>query len=383
MTQGPLRNESSVSTHRGARWVRQRLVPFAVWSLAIGMFLVLNRERAAHTYAVGIIEIDQTVLSPLVDGTVRSIRVDRFDTISEGDILAMMDDTLILAELAIEEAKLGQIQAEIDVERRRMESDSEKEAVEELDTLRRFRLDEEEAHLAHLELSVEVEADRVKLERLKIEMERQGNLVTEAIGDVSTYDDVRLRHEELRKELASKAETLHIAKRNADIATERREQRESQLSEPTRNSLVYIEPLLQALNVQEARREEIQKERLALMLRAPVSGQIAQVHFGPGETVLSGTPLITIQGTDARRVVAYVDENSATSIEAGSEVQVRSKARPQIAVQARVLRAGTVLEELPQRLWSSPVFAQWGYPVLIGEIPPDAFLPGETVNVRF
>lgn len=377
------RNVTTMPLRRFPRIVRQRLIPVAVWLLAVGIFVLLNHERAPYTMAVGMVETDQVSLAPLQDGTVRSIRVDRFDTISEGDILAMMDDTLVLAELAIEEARLAQIQAELDVERARFENDSEQNTIDQLDRLRRYRMDEEEAHLEHLELSVEVEADRVKLERLKIEMERQANLVAEAIGDTSTYDDVRLRYEELKNELSSKTEALRIAKRNADIATSRREERESQLSEPSRNSLLYLEPYLQELKVQEARREEIQQERLGLMLRSPISGQIAQVHFGPGETVLSGTPLITIQAQGARRVVAYVDEQIAVSVKAGSEVRLRSQSRPQVHAMAKVLRTGSALEEMPQRLWSSPVFAQWGYPVLIGEVPPNAFLSGETVNVRF
>ncbi|MFP6581860.1 MAG: HlyD family efflux transporter periplasmic adaptor subunit, partial [Candidatus Hydrogenedentota bacterium] len=365
-------------SRRRGRILRQRLAPFTIWGGAIVIFLLMNAQSAPFEHAIGIVEIDEVILAPLEDGTIRSLNADRFDTVQEGDVIAMMDDTMIVAELTIEEAKLGQIRAELEVERNRLENDVEQNETDQLDDLRRYRLDEEKAHLEHLELSVNIEADRVKLERFQIEMDRQKNLVTQKIGDVSTYDDIRLRHQELAKELDFNAQALRIAKRNADTSTARRIEREDQLSSPARNTLLYLEPYLQELKVQEARREEIQQERLALMLRAPISGQIAQVFYGPGETILSGTPLLTIQSNNARRVIAYVNEKVASTIQPGTEVQLRSQARPQIVASAKILRSGSALEELPSRIWSTPIIAQWGYPVLIGDIPPDVFLPGET-----
>lgn len=370
-------------SRRRGRILRQRLAPFTIWGCAIIVFLLMNAQTAPFEHAIGIVEIDEVVLAPLEDGTIRSLNADRFDSIQEGDVVAMMDDTIIVAELAVEEAKLGQIRAELEVERNRLENDVERNETDQLDDLRRYRLDEEQAHLEHLELIVTIEADRVKLERLQIEMDRQLNLVTQDIGDEQTYDDMRLRHLELKKELELNDQTLRIAKRNADTTTERRKEREEQLSSPSRNTLLYMEPYLQEIKVQEARREEIQQQRLSLTLRAPISGQIAQVFYGPGETILSGTPLLTIQSNDARRVIAYVNEQVASTIQPGTEVQLRSQARPQILASAKILRAGSALEELPSRIWSTPIIAQWGYPILIGDIPPDVFLPGETVNVQF
>lgn len=372
----------SVPSRRVSRLFRQRLIPLVVWGSAVGIFALLTLQTAPYEKVTGIVEINQVVLSPLKDGTVRSMRADRFDTVSEGDIIAMMDDTFIVAELAVEEAKLSQIQAELEAERRRLENDFAQSESDQLNDLRRYRLDEEQAHLNQLELSVNVEADRIKLERLQIEMDRQMNLVNEDIGSMELYDDVRLRHEELSKELGLNAEALRIARRNADTTTARRIERETQLSTPALNSLLYLEPYLQELNVQEARREELQQERLSLMLRAPINGQIAQVFYGPGETILSGTPLVSIQSTDANRVVAYVDERLASTIKPGTEVQLRSNARPNVTTTAAVLRTGSALEALPPRIWSTPILSEWGYPVLIGDIEPELFLPGETVNVR-
>jgi multidrug resistance efflux pump len=362
---------------------RQRIIPVLIWGLAITIFLTLNNQQSGYQFAIGIVEVDEVAVAPLGDGTVRSLRVDLFDFIQAGDIVAMMDDTLVVAELAIEEAQLAQIRAELDVERKRLENNIEQNTMDQLDDLRRYRLNEEQARLEYVEISVDIEADQVKLERLKIQMDRQEHLVDEAIGDVSTYDNMRLRHEELKQELESNQETLRIAKSNAEESTRRRIEREAQSSEPARDTLLYLEPYLQELKVQEARRQEIQQERLHLVLRAPISGQIAKMFYGPGETILSGTPLLTIQSSTSNRVIAYVDEKSATGIRPGTEVQLRSTARPGVVAIAKILRAGSSLEEIPSRIWSTPIIAEWGFPILIGDVPDGVFLPGETVNVRF
>lgn len=368
---------------RRSRVFRQRLMPVLIWLLAVTVFTVMNQQQTGYQFAVGIVEVNEVAVSPLGDGTLRSLRVDLFDSIEAGDVVAMMDDTLIVAELAIEEAQLAQLKAKLDVERVILEKQIESSSVAELDDIRRFQQDEDQARLAYLDLRVSVEADQVKLERLKIQMERQEHLVNEAIGDVSTYDDLRLRYEELQQELASKQSALQVARQSADESTQRRAARQSQSSAPARNTMLYLEPHLQELKVQEARREEIQQERLALVLRAPISGQVAKVFYGPGETVLSGTPILTIQNTASSRVIAYVDEQSATGIRPGTEVQLRSAARPGVVAMAKILRAGSSLEEIPSRIWSTPIIAEWGFPVLIGDVPEGAFLPGETVNVRF
>lgn len=373
----------SLPLSRLPRGFRQRLVPMVIWSLSIVLFFVLSREQTGYQHAVGIVEVNEVIVSPLNDGMIRSLRVDLFDTIEAGDVVAMMDDTLIVADLAIEEAQLGQMRAELNVERRRLESSIDLAAVQELDSLRRYELNEEQARLEHLELSVDVEADRVKLERLKISMERQEQLVKEAIGDVSTYDDIRLRYDELKQEIVSNQAALVLAQRNVDETTQRRIEREGVSSNTTLDTLVYLEPFLQRLKVQEARREEIQQERLTLALRAPISGQVSKVFFGPGETIMSGKTLLSIQDTSSNRVIAYVDEHAAMSIEAGARVQLRSSVRPQIVASAKVLRLGLSLERLPPRIWSTPLISDWGYPVLIGDVPEGVFLPGESVNVRF
>lgn len=373
----------SIPDRKITRRFRQRIIPVLIWALAVISFWTVNREQAGYQYAIGIVEIQDAVIVPLNDGTIRSLPVDLFDTVKAGDVVVMMDDTLIVAELAVEEAQLGQLKSELDVERNRLKNSIELSAIEELDDLRRYQLDEEKSRLDYLELRVDVEAKQIKLERLKIQMERQKSLLESAIGNQSLFDDIRLRHAELNKELPIDQAALATAQNNVEKTSQRRIEREKTTSPSTLTTVLYLEPFLQKLKVQEARRHELQEERLTLMLRAPIDGQIAKLYYGPGETVLSGTPVLSIQSPTARRVIAYLDESAAGTIHPNREVYLRSATRPNVTAKARVLRTGSSLEALPRRIWSTPLIGEWGFPVLIGDIPEGLFLPAETVNIQF
>ena len=134
---------SDQNTSPVSKQFRRQVVPFLVWILAVVAFVFAGQQQSSYQFAVGIVETSDVQIAPIKDGTIRSMRVDLFDSVEAGDIVAMMDDTLVAAELVIEEAQLAQLKAELDVERNRLESDMELSALEQLDDLRRYQLDEE------------------------------------------------------------------------------------------------------------------------------------------------------------------------------------------------------------------------------------------------
>lgn len=137
------------------------------------------------------------------------------------------------------------------------------------------------------------------------------------------------------------------------------------------------------IRIQEARVLKAQ-ERLALLtLKAPVAGRVAALHHRAGETVSAAEPIVTIANTDSQRVVAYVDEAFAHDVKEFKDVKLSSWRHPHEMLTAKVLEIGPCVEEIPRDLWRSPSAAQRGLPLLVGEIPSGAFLPGERIHVRF
>ncbi len=362
------------------RTLRHRVIPAAVWLCAILLLFVWAGGRSRYLVGVGIVEARQTLVSPIVDGNLQSLAVDIFEEIRAGQILAMMDDTVIGAELAVAAAEMAQLRAEVLAESRRLDSNDAEQEADELNTLRRFQMNEAEAELDYLVMISEQEADTIKLGRLLLEMNRQRDLVDQDIGTEELYDDARLRHEELSKELEENELAIKSAKEMLEQATQRRSELEEQFQIPGGGD--FLAPIREELNVQAAKISEIKQRRAMLALTAPVSGQVMHIFHRPGETVLAGDPIMAIADTGYQRVLAYVDERSAGEVRSGNEVRLQSEHRPDRIIVGRVESAGAAIQELPIALRKTPVFPEWGFPVLITDIPQGVFLPGERLKVR-
>ena len=263
------------------------------------------------------------------------------DDAREGDgfgySVALSGNTAVIgAELVVAEAQMARLHLKVLAESRRLDSDLAQQEADALNDLRRFQMNEEEARLQYLEMVVRQESDTIKLERLRIQMARQRDLVDQDVAAEELYDDTRLRHEQLKKELEENELALEAAKQLLEQSTQRRSEWESQ-------SLVvdsddFLGPIRQALNVQEARISEIKQRRAMLALSAPVSGQVLHIFHRPGETVLAGDPIMAIADTGYQRVLAYVDERSAGEIQSGDKVRLQSEHRPDRIIVGRVER---------------------------------------------
>lgn len=362
------------------RFFRQKIVPVSVWIAAIVGLGIWSQQKGLYVEGVGIVEERQVSVSPVTDGVIRSLGVDLFGPIEEGQIVALMDDAVISGELLVAEAELAQLRLDLQAEKRRLDTELSQLESEALNDLRRFRMNEEEARLEHLDRTVEQETNTVKLERLRIQLNRQRDLVRQKIGSQDILDDTELQVAELKKKLVEDAKALEVAEKLLESATLRREEREAQTM--ASNADDFIAPLRQALIVQEARVSSIKQRRSSLVLRAPASGQVAHVYHRPGETVLAGDPVLAITESGSPRVLAYISERTASSVRPGNEVELQSRGRPGTTAIGQVARVGSSIQELPLALRSVPLFSERGFPILLDSIPEGVFLPGEPLVVR-
>ena len=143
-----------------------------------------------------------------------------------------------------------------------------------------------------------------------------------------------------------------------------------------------IAALTEAVSVQQARIHEIRLARQALVVRAPVSGQVSDVLARQGQSLLPGEPVARLVGTRAADIVAYLPEGVGAEVRAGDLVRVARPAQPWENAEAIVERVGPAIEEIPSRLWRDPAVAEFGRPLLIEGAAALEILPGEAVSVR-
>ncbi len=219
------------------------------------------------------------------------------------------------------------------------------------------------------------------MQRLEVLLGRQERLLEEGLIDEAACDETRLSYQALKTRVKENEASMAFAREQLERTGTRREERE-ETDAPAVDEAEYLSPFQQAIAVQEARVREINGRRTMLALRAPLAGQVNAILHQPGETILSGTPVLTITNPESTRVVAFVDEHAPRSLARGAEVEVRSRQNPRVATTAKLIKIGTQMEPMPLRLSRNPMAPQWGVQLLLGEIPADVFLPGEILDLR-
>lgn len=360
---------------------RKRFLPVLIWGAAVAIAIVMVQRQRVYVDAVGIAEAKTTYVSPLFDGTVQSLAVDLLDEVTEGQVVAIMDDTLIRSELHVAEAELDRVRATLDAESARFAQEQQKNETSAQDDRRRFQLNEEQARLNHLDRVIQHETDKVDLERLGVQLKRQEEMVKQHLLDQAAYDESRLAWEALKTKVDKDVAAIALAEKNMASAATRSETLSGELPVPEPTDAV-LRSLQADIASQQAVVAEVQQRRQALALKAPVAGQIALIARRPGESMLAGDPILTIVGPGANRVTAFVDERAASTLKVGDNVELHSRTRPSTVARGKILKIGTYIEPFPERLQTRPVILQHGFQVLVGELPENVYRPGETLDLH-
>jgi multidrug resistance efflux pump len=360
---------------------RKRFLPVLIWGAAVAVAVVLVQRQRVYVDAVGIAEAKTTYVAPLFDGTVQSLAVDVLDEVTEGQVVAIMDDTLIRSELHVAEAELGRVRALLEAESARFAQEQQMNETSAQDDLRRFQLNEEQARLNHLDRVIQHETDKVDLERLAVQLKRQEEMLKQHLLEPAVVDETRLAYTALKTKVDQDVNAIAMAKQNIAAAASRSETRTGEEPVPAPTDAV-LRALQADIAAQQAIVAEVQERRQALALKAPVAGQIALIAKRPGESILAGDPILTIVGAGANRVTAYVDERAATAFKVGDMVELHSRTHPSTVARGTILKVGAYIEPFPLRLQMSPVMLQHGFQVLVGELPDNVYRPGETLDLR-
>ena len=366
---------------RRIQTLRRGVAPVLVWVVAVVVVVTLAGRSTRRIDAVGVAESRVVTVAPLVDGTLQGLSVELFDHTEADQIVGLIDDTLVRAQLVTAQAELSRLGADLEARRAELALESIQRELDDLNDQRRFVLNEEQARLAYLDRVVQQESDKVELNRLALVLGRQKRLIEQDAGDEATYDDVRLQHAALAKRIDENVEALEAARRRMDEAGRRWADRVA--DRDAVDMAQILRPLHEAVTVQHGRILELTEQRKMLVLRAPLAGTVAHIFHRAGETVPSGDPVLAIAAESSRRVLAYVDERSAERVSVGAPVEVATRGYPRNVMRGQVVKVSAAIEEVPIRLRRNPLFSEWGLAILVGDIPSDALRPGQALDVRF
>lgn len=284
------------------------------------------------------------------DGTLASIAVDRFQFVTNGEVLAVVN----VADQQFLDASMATIAADLKLMQARMN----------LDKTRNF-----DAYVRkHEDLLAEKMAlnlAKIRLAQTESELKRMKTLYGEGVvSEGSLYSpgvagrnefglDVAKRdHEQVLSEIESRSNLV--------------EHLEAALKEMDSGGLVKITPDEKAITEAiKAQQDQLKAEQKPCLLKAPISGVVSLVLKSPGERIVRGEPIIVISSPTAQRVVGYVRQPVQNLPTTNDTVVVRTRTLKRQAGEGQILKVGAQYEAINPVLLPDPTRVQMGFPILV------------------
>lgn len=269
----------------------------AIW----GIWYVLTQAGRVHTDNA-YVGADIAIVTPLVSGPVKEVRVGGTQLVKKGDILVILDDADARVDLANAEAMLRQAQ------QRFRQTSAGNTALE-------ARLSARAADMAQARARVAAaEADYTKA---KTALDRRDALAP--AGAISA------------EELTSARTMAHQAKAALDQAraslTAAMATQASAVGDLAANRALTDGVTAETAPDVAAARARLQQARLNLartVIRAPITGVVTNRQVQIGQRVQAGSPLMTLVPTDAVFVDANFKESQLKNVRPGQPVELTS-----------------------------------------------------------
>jgi multidrug resistance efflux pump len=365
--------------------LRPHIMPVLVWLGVLSCVVVLFHHRSQRFEVLGIAQGQVRQIAATCTGRLKTLPIELFGKVSEGDTLAvidvMLDDENTEAELAVMSAEIQHLQAELLPTKERLLSEATERETNIIADQRRFNVDVENVRLRILELKTLIETDRITAEDLAVEVKIVEGLLEQDAVSPYELQKAKTQYNILAQKIEGSKRLLNQAEQNLKQAQQRQnEYAKLRPQHPSADSAMTV--IQKAIEVQEQRIKELIARREVLVLKSPIDGIVNHIQKGPGETILPGESILSITELIPREIVAYADENQAGLIEKRMAVKLVKNSTPAQIARSQVVHISSTIELMPQRLWRSPNIAQWGRAMII-KIPPGLkLLPGETVGIR-
>lgn len=365
--------------------LRPHIMPVLVWLGVLSCVVILFRHRSQRFEVLGIAQGQVRQIAATCTGRLKTLPVELFSKVSQGDTLAIidvvLDDENTEAELAVMAAEIQHLQAKLLPMKELLLSEATERETNIIADQRRFNVDVENVRLRILELKTLIETDRITAEDLALEVKIAKELLEQDAVSPYELQKAKIRYNILAQKTEGSQRQLSQAEQDLKQSQQRQnEYAKHRPQHPSADSALTV--IQKAIEVQEQRIKELIARREVLVLKSPIDGMVNHIQKGPGETILPGESILSVTELIPKEIVAYADENQAGLIEKRMTVELVKNSSPAQIARSQVVHISSAVELMPQRLWRSPNVAQWGRAMII-KIPPGLkLLTGETIGIR-
>ncbi|MBB5173492.1 efflux RND transporter periplasmic adaptor subunit [Texcoconibacillus texcoconensis] len=268
---------------------------------------------------------------PKMAGELEEVYVSEGDSVSEGDLLARVDDydaslnvrqeeaQVRMAQQALERAEIGRQQAEQNVRQSESSLEQAERAVEQAEAGFEDQKEAAEWNLDNAEMNWEEAKDN--LERTK-ELYEQGFVYEQQSESAELSESqARMAFEEAEQMIdqADRDVMVDDAKTSLEQAESSLEQAEISVEEAAsgvEDARIGVEQAEMALEMARKQLEDTE-------IRAPADGEITNIMMNAGEMVSNQEPLVQLISANQMEVELHVSAQQATLLDNSDEVDVR------------------------------------------------------------
>lgn len=332
-------------------------LPLILLVTSLGIAGYLHHSEGIEAQVLGFARPETEDVSAAEPTRVKAVLVDVGASVLPGDVVAMLDTSLIDADIAVARSERDEAAAAVGSERAR--------------TLRRIddalsSLERELSRAKEEQAAAGAEAAAVRLES-----ERVTKLVATKQAVVDDLSRLGIREAALRPLVAVKPRTVALIVAQAESLKRSR----SELGPVTADLEARVTLTEQRLHRLELRRD-------GYTLRAVRGGRVIEVLKRAGEATEAGIPIVRLVAP-ASRVVACIPEGQAGTVTAGSIAKVRAKGSRSAPLRAVVTTLSPMVSELPVQCRPSLTVASWGRQVVLSLETEMDMVAGQSFDIEF
>jgi multidrug resistance efflux pump len=345
-----------IPTPASQRWreFRIQVLPVVVFAAAVLGIVYLWKNFVQPVGIVGLAQTNTVNVTCTVDGLISQLLVEPFQTVTQGQVVAIVqaaDSDVVQAESEAAIAELAMMRDRIKVGLERSEQGFERYRVDLL--LQQIALDEDKARVFYA----------------SNEMWRTAQLVKEGTENQSVAD---------LKKADFDALAASIARRTTAIADLEMTVKGMQKNLTTTNDITSVDDAIRA------KRREMDELLKPSTLRSAINGIVSFVHHYPGEKIIRGTAIASIASPISTNIIGYIRQPITVLPTTNDTVHIITRTQPRKVLEGRIRHLGAQLEAINPSLISVDASrSEWGLPIQV-ELPAGAGLtlvPGEFVTL--
>jgi multidrug resistance efflux pump len=377
--------------------IHPQVLPLLVWLTALAGVAMLFYQGTQQFEVVGIAQGEISQVCAPVDGWLKAIYVQLFENIKKGDVVASLDDELLIAKIDTIAATAEHLRSQLEPTKEQMLANSAARELNKTEEQRRFSVDVERARLNILGYKAQIAADNITLENYAAEVKISTDLFKKNTISQYELEKAQSRYNALAEKIRQTEKQVSQAEEQLKIAQQRQDT--FALYNPQNPSIdASLEAIRKEATIQEKLIEELNLQRKQLIITAPIDGTVIKIIARAndesirrpgegalrkaGESIQAGEPILTIAQGNPKEIIAYAREWQINQIKEGIKVELIKKAGASKIAKSEITKVGPVVEQLPARLWMNPNFPQWGLPFVVKVPEGMDLIAGETVNIR-